>query len=266
MIGLGEVTTYERRLRAALFSLNKRNIVKITLVEAIDEASLWSEPFEKLVPIAPKLNFDILLARAPLFVCAVAAEIGFRFEGVGTEYWAKLSDALGLPISMAQRTQIGNTFVALAAKYKLSQPAESAFSSHFSIISWPIANALLPIDLVGPVGRLMARAPYGALPGPRRSANFASLRAWASAAEGARLADWLRLKARLSAPSLHCSPTIAPGSYRLRATSAYEQRSRPPPKLSSRSALVDSGYAPLSRLRPSSTVLVVSPLRAMPWA
>ena len=33
-----------------------------------------------------------------------------------------------------------------------------------------------------------------ALPGPGRSVNFASLRAWASAAEGARLADWLRFE------------------------------------------------------------------------
>ena len=32
-------------------------------------------------------------------------------------------------------------------------------------------------------------------PGPGRSASFASLRAWASAAEGARLVDWLRLEA-----------------------------------------------------------------------
>ncbi len=95
---------------------------------------------------------------------------------------------------MAQRAQIGDAFAALAAKYKISQPSESAFSSHFSIISWPIANALLPIDLVGSIGRLMTRAPVAALPGPGRAANFASLRAWASAAEGARLADWLRFE------------------------------------------------------------------------
>ncbi|WP_211477068.1 hypothetical protein [Acidiphilium multivorum] len=137
---------------------------------------------------------DGLIRKAPLFVCSVATEIGFRFEGVGTEYWAKLSEALGLPITMAQRAQIGDAFAVLAAKYKISRPSESAFSSHFSIISWPIANALLPIDLVGPIGRLMASAPVAALPGPGRTANFASLRAWASAAEGARLADWLRFE------------------------------------------------------------------------
>ena len=41
----------------------------------------------------------------------------------------------------------------------------------------------------------MARAPVTALPGPSRAINLPSLRAWASAAEGARLADWVRLEA-----------------------------------------------------------------------
>jgi hypothetical protein len=136
-----------------------------------------------------------LIARAPFLICAVASEIGFRFEGVGTVFWAKLSYALGLLITAAQREKIGETFNDLATRYKLSRPSESAFSSHFSIISWPIANALLPIDLVGAVTRLMARAPMTPLPGPSRAINLPSLRAWASAAEGARFADWLRFEA-----------------------------------------------------------------------
>jgi hypothetical protein len=41
----------------------------------------------------------------------------------------------------------------------------------------------------------MARAPVAALPGSGRSINLASLRAWASAAEGKRLVDWLRFQA-----------------------------------------------------------------------
>lgn len=194
MLSLGDIDKLERELRATVVALNKKKLAGVTLVEAIDTASLWPAPFDELTPLVPKQSLDGLLSRAPLFVCAAAAEIGFRFEGVGTEYWAKLSDALGLPITMAQRAQIGDAFAALAAKYKISHPSESAFSSHFSIISWPIANALLPIDLVGAIGRLIARAPVAALPGPARTANFASLRAWASAAEGARLADWLRFE------------------------------------------------------------------------
>ncbi|ESY18277.1 MULTISPECIES: hypothetical protein [unclassified Mesorhizobium] len=195
MFSLGEIDGFERQLRMALVTLNKKKIRDVTLIEAVDDAALWPEAFDRLQPIAPTADLNRLIARVPLFVCAVAAEIGFRFEGVGTEYWAKLEEAFGLAITMAQRAKIGEAFDTIAARYKISSPSVSAFSSHFSIIAWPIANALLPIDLIGPVTRLLARAPVAALPGTGRAINFPSLRAWASAVEGARLTDWLRFEA-----------------------------------------------------------------------
>ena len=195
MLSLAEIDSLERQLKASIVGLNKKKVADVALIEAVDDATLWPEAFDSLAPIVPWHDLENLIARAPLFICAVAAEIGFRFEGVGTVFWAKFSDALGLSITMAHRQRIAETYEAQTARYSLSRPSESAFSSHFSIIAWPIANALLPVDLVGPVSRLMARAPITALPGPGRSINFPSLRAWASAAEGARLADWLRFEA-----------------------------------------------------------------------
>jgi hypothetical protein len=195
MLSLGEIDALERGLKASIVGLNKKGTASVTLIEAVDEAMLWPAPFEDMAPIALSHSLDNLISRAPLLICAVAAEIGFRFEGVGTVFWAKFSDALGLSVTLAQRQRIAETFETQAKRYDLSRPSESAFSSHFSIIAWPIANALLPVDLVGPVSRLMARAPIAALPGPRRATNFPSLRAWASAAEGARLTDWLRFEA-----------------------------------------------------------------------
>jgi len=194
MLTLGEIDGLERQLKAALVAANKKKVVDVTLIEALDEGMIWPKPFDDLAPIAPAHNLDNLISRAPLVICAIASEIGFRFEGVGTVFWAKLANALGLPITMEQRQRIAEAFEAQAERYSLSRPSVSTFSSHFSIIAWPIANALLPIDLVGPVSRLMARAPVAALPGLGRTVNFASLRAWASAAEGARLADWLRFE------------------------------------------------------------------------
>jgi hypothetical protein len=192
---LKDIEALERQLKESIVALKNKNVAEVTLVEAIDDARLWPEPFDDMAPIADSHDLDDLTLRAPLLICAIAAEIGFRFEGVGTVFWAKFSEALGLPVTMPQRQQIAAIFEAQAKRYSLSRPSESAFSSHFSIIAWPISNALLPVDLVGPVGRLIARAPVAALPETGRTANFPSLRAWASAVEGARLTDWLRFEA-----------------------------------------------------------------------
>lgn len=194
MLNLGEIDAIERQLRASAVAFNRRGLRDFTFVEVIDDAAVWSREFESLTPINPKSDFVELLARNPLFVCAVASEIGFRFEGVGTVYWAKFSDALGIPIGLYQRQSLANAFEALASRYAIVKPSKSAFSEQFSIISWPIANALLPIDLIAPVTRLLSRAPTGTLPGPGRAPNFSRLRALASAAEGARLTDWLRFE------------------------------------------------------------------------
>ena len=169
MLTLGEIDSLERQLKSTVIAANKKKIVDVTLVEALDEGMIWPGPFDDLAPIAPTHNLDNLISRAPLVICSIASEIGFRFEGVGTVFWAKFGDALGLPITMAQRQRIADAFEVQAERYSLSRPSVSAFSSHFSIIAWPIANALLPIDLVGPVSRLMARAPVAALPGPGRT-------------------------------------------------------------------------------------------------
>lgn len=194
MLTLGGIDTLERQLKAAIVARNKRGDVAVTIIEAIDEAALWPEPFDSLAPLTPNLSIEQLGSRAPGFICAVASEIGFRFEGVGTIFWAHFEEALGLAISQTQRHIVARAFEAFANTYKLARPSQGAFSEHFSIIAWPIANALLPVDLVGPVTRLLARGPVQALPARGRTPNFEFLRAWANAAEGARLADWLRIK------------------------------------------------------------------------
>lgn len=99
MLSSREIDALERQLKATIVALNKKRLAEITLIEAIDEAMLWPEPFDDMAPIAQSQTVDNLMARAPLLVCAIAAEIGFRFEGVGTVFWAKFSDALGLPVT-----------------------------------------------------------------------------------------------------------------------------------------------------------------------
>lgn len=195
MGGFDELRQLERRLQTSLVALNMRNIPHVTMIEVVDETFGCWPTFTGLDFTNVGQDLDNLIENTPLLICAIAAEIGYRFEGVGTTFWAHFDETIGCSATLAQRHCIARVFREQAARYELSRPTQSAFSDHFSIISWPIANALLPCELLGPVTRLLARAPLSALPGKGRSARFASLRAWASAAEGARLSDWLRFEA-----------------------------------------------------------------------
>ncbi len=191
----GELRQIEGHLRTSVVALNRRNIPDVTIIEVVDETAIWPQTFDEFSLKNAGIDLEFLIDNTPLLICAIASEIGFRFEGVGTVFWARFEDVVGRSVTIAQRQRIADVFRAQANRYNLSRPTQSAFSEHFSNISWPIANALLPYDLVGPVTRLLARAPVSAFPGSGRSTSFASLRAWASAAEGARLVDWLRLEA-----------------------------------------------------------------------
>lgn len=190
-----DIDHIERRLKASIIGLNKKKLASPTLVEAIDEEGIWPGDFEEFATwVPPRADIETFLRRAPIVVCAAATEIGFRYEGVGTVFWERLSDALGMEISLYQRQQIADEFKSLALRYKLAEPPRTAFSQHFSLIAWPISQALLPIDLIDPVMRMLSAAPVSALPAAGRMANFNSLRAWSGAAEGIRLTDWLRIE------------------------------------------------------------------------
>lgn len=195
LVSLDELRQLEGRLQTSAVAHNERNIRHVTMIEVVDETIGWSQTFTGLDVAHAGADLDDLIETTPLLVCAIAAEIGYRFEGVGTTFWEHFDEKIGCSATLAQRQRIADAFRVQAARYDLSRPTQSGFSEHFSIISWPIANALLPCELIEPVTRMLARAPLGALPGKGRSANFASLRAWASAAEGARLSDWLRFEA-----------------------------------------------------------------------
>ena len=73
MLGLGEIDVLERQLLVSIIALNKRGILNVTLIEAIDEAALWVGNFEDLAPFVPHANLDNLLRRAPTLICAIAA-------------------------------------------------------------------------------------------------------------------------------------------------------------------------------------------------
>jgi hypothetical protein len=45
MLAPGEINDLERRLRASIVALNKSKIMHVTVIEVIDDAALWLEPY-----------------------------------------------------------------------------------------------------------------------------------------------------------------------------------------------------------------------------
>jgi hypothetical protein len=193
-----QLRIWESRLQAHLGKQAKtRPDFRVTLIEVVDEAALWLDPFADLHPEFAQLDFEGLITRYPVLGCAAASEIGFRFEGVGTVFWAKFEDLLGTAIPVAHRHMLADVFADLASRYPIQTPAETGFSQHFSIIAWPISNALMPFEIAAPLGRLMARGPRPGVVSTARTQklDLSAMRAWALSWEGMRLGDWLSVEA-----------------------------------------------------------------------
>lgn len=186
----------ESRLLAHLTKAAKsRRADSTSVIEIVDEAALWIDPFVELPLLIAGRDFERLMADFPALGCAAAAEVGFRFEGVGTIFWARLEEMLGQPIPIAKRHLLADAYEALARKFPIQRPAETGFNENFSIIAWPIANALMPTEIAAPLARLLARGPSWSGSVASRRTDLSALRAWARTWEGLRLSEWLQNEA-----------------------------------------------------------------------
>lgn len=186
----------ESRLLAHLTKAAKaRRADSTSLIEVVDEAGLWADPFADLPSVIAGLTFEQLMTDFPALGCAAAAEVGFRFEGVGTVFWAKFEEMIGQPISLSRRHLLADAYETLARRFPIQRPAETGFNENFSIIAWPIANALMPTEIAAPLARLLARGPSWNGSITARRTDLSALRAWARSWEGIRLSEWLQNEA-----------------------------------------------------------------------
>ena len=190
---------WESRLTAYLTKTAKtRSGDKVSLIEVVDEAALWDDPFTALTPSLCAFEFETLMTRFPTLGCAAAAEVGFRFEGVGTIFWARYEELIGSSIPVSRRSMLSAAYGRLADMFPIERPAHTGFNEHFSIIAWPIANALMPSEVAAPLARLLARAPSWTGSITARRTDLSALRAWARSWEGIRLSEWLQNEALAS--------------------------------------------------------------------
>ena len=94
----------------------------------------------------------------PLLVAAT--EVAYQYQGNGTEYWPMLSKELGYTFTMFERTVLRELFENFHKQHNGPVPPDTEWSRNFSIICWPMANALLPLDMRLPFSEALANATF----------------------------------------------------------------------------------------------------------
>lgn len=93
-------------------------------------------------------SFDWQTAYLPLLVCAV--EVGYGYEGNGTDFWPTLSITLGHDFSVDDRNRLSNWFAKASTNYGGVIPGTSQWEQSFRHIAWPITHAVAAKDIRRP--------------------------------------------------------------------------------------------------------------------
>lgn len=81
----------------------------------------------------------------PLLV--VTSEIGYRYRGTGTNFWPVVEQDLRITADNKFRSALVDFFKSAHRKFGIARPGLSPWESHFPLIAWPVANALVPLEL-----------------------------------------------------------------------------------------------------------------------
>ncbi len=101
---------------------------------------------------SPQWNWSYL----PLL--AVTAEVGYRYRGTGTDFWPVVEQDLHLIASSGFRSALVRLFELGHREFDIAKPGNSAWERHFPLIAWPIANALVPLELQPQLARALRQA------------------------------------------------------------------------------------------------------------
>jgi hypothetical protein len=120
------------------------------LEHGLDTAEL--DNLRETVRAAVVQGFPIRYRKWWLPFVVYAAESGYGY--VGGEYWQTFADETPRWDEVGDRDWIGYQFKKFADEYGGLRPS-GAFARHFSIISWPIVHAVLPVYLQRNLAQLL---------------------------------------------------------------------------------------------------------------
>lgn len=126
----------------------------------------------------------------PLLV--TAADYGYSYLGPNTGFWEPLGEQLGRPISIEDRCALSGLFELAAREHGAAKPNMSPWAEHFCHIAWPIANAILPLDLQVPLADSISRLETTLARDTPPAATHEALESVAPSGVGARYLHWLK--------------------------------------------------------------------------
>jgi hypothetical protein len=140
-------------------------------------------------------------ARAlPLLVATT--EIGYDYEGTGTDFWPKFADQLGVA-GHVERQALSRLFARVSERYGLAVPGDTPWNDAFCHIAWPILHAVMPRELHRPFARCLNDVRTRLDLDADDAALLTPLRQRARFYAGSRLIAWLETPAPAAAIARH---------------------------------------------------------------
>lgn len=135
---------------------------------------------------SPQWNWSYL----PLL--AVTAEVGYRYRGTGTDFWPVVEQDLHLIAGGGFRSALVRLFELGHREFAIAKPGNSAWERHFPLIAWPIANALVPLELQPQLARALRQALRAGISGNDPEALHQYLVQIAVGQSSRRFENWLQ--------------------------------------------------------------------------
>lgn len=126
----------------------------------------------------------------PLLV--IATEVGYRYRGTGTNFWPLLAQDLGIETGLVFRTSLTHLFAIGHRDVHLARPGTTSWEQHFPYISWPVCNALAPLEIQPSLADAIRHAVRDGIVATDTEGLLTHIRTLASGHASRRFDNWLQ--------------------------------------------------------------------------
>ena len=129
-------------------------------------------------------------AYLPLLV--TATEVGYQYRGTGTDFWPILARELGVEATQSFRLGLSRLFELGHRSFRLARPGDSPWERHFPHISWPIGNAVVPLEIQPQLADALRRSIRAGISAENTEGLLEHLKLLAAGHASRRFENWLQ--------------------------------------------------------------------------